>query len=335
MSDITAVSLSVSAEISSEEVEEAVNSVGTNILDTVKTLLSSVGVSTGGLSVSKILFSLVSSLVILAACLLIMKILLRFVDQLLQNSKIDKSLHAFVRSGTKIVAWVLTAILVVGSLGVDVSSLVAVLSVAGLAVSLALQNSLSNVAGGIMILISKPFEVGDLIECGDSTHFGTVKEIDLTYTKIQTVDKKLISIPNSTVSSANITNYTSEGYRLVVQTYDVAYENDIDNVKHALRIAIGRSELAVTDPEHEPFIHISAFGESAVTYTIRVWCRTADYWDLHFFLLEEVFRVFHQQGVIITYNRLNVELVNADGSQLDLSNPQKPDWSQTSHPNAL
>ncbi len=302
--------LAADAEIAVEEVvSEAVGEVKSNLFDTLHNLLNSIGLDPGNINVS----NLVSAAVILIVCLIVGNLMVLMLARILAHSKLDVTLHSFIRAGAKAVVYALSFTIAVGSMGVDVTSLVALLSVAGLAASLALQNSLSNVAGGIIILATKPFHVGDFIESGDQK--GTVLEIGMAYTKINTIDNKRVFIPNSVISEANIINYSTEGLRRVVLTFNVAYENDMDTVKEALHAIVNRCNTVIIDNEHEVFARLTEYGDSAITYTLRVWCKNEDYWDTYYFLLEEAGWVFAEMGVRITYNRLNVEIVNADGSQ--------------------
>jgi small conductance mechanosensitive channel len=286
-----------------EAATEVATEVAENVSNTKDQLLSSLGLELGSLAISNI----VAAVVILIVCLIAIKLIGSAVNKLLNRSKLDKTLHAFIQSAIKALLYVLTAIIVVGSLGFNVASLVAVLSVAGLAVSLAMQNSLSNLAGGIMILVTKPFLVGDFIEAAGQT--GTVLEIGMAYTKLGTLDNKRISIPNSSISGANIVNYSTEGKRRVDLTFSVAYENDVENVKRALEIAISHCDKVLTEDVDAPFVRLSEYGESTISYVVRVWCKNADYWDVHFFLLEEVGKVFQEQGVLLSYPRIVVEQV--------------------------
>jgi small conductance mechanosensitive channel len=280
---------------------DAAAEVAENVSNTKDQLLSSLGLELGSLAISNI----VAALVILIVCLIATKVICTAVGKLLRRSKLDKTLHAFIQSAVRALLYILTAIIVVGSLGFNVASLVAVLSVAGLAVSLAMQNSLSNLAGGIMILVTKPFLVGDFIEAGGQT--GTVQEIGMAYTKLSTLDNKRISIPNSAISSANIVNYSTEGKRRVDLTFSVAYENDVENVKNALHKTISRCDKVLTEGADAPFVRLSEYGESTITYTVRVWCKNADYWDVYFFLLEEAGKSFKEAGVQLSYKRIVVE----------------------------
>ncbi len=282
---------------------EVVSDISESVSNTKDTILSSLGLELGSVALSNI----VAAAVILVVCLVCIRIISGTVDKVLVRSKLDKTLHTFIKSAIRGLMYVVTAIIVVGSLGFNVSSLVAVLSVAGLAVSLAMQNSLSNLAGGIMILVTKPFLVGDFVEVGGQS--GTVLEIGMAYTKVNTIDNKRISIPNSAISGANIVNYSTEGMRRVDLTFNVAYENDVENVKSALKLAIDRCDKVLTEGAEAPFVRLSQYGDSTIAYIIRVWCKNADYWDVYFFLMEEVGRVFQEKGVQLSYNRIVVEQI--------------------------
>ncbi len=284
-----------------EGATEVISDISEDVSTAKDTILSSLGLELGSLALSNV----VAAVVILIVCLIAIKVVSKAVNKLLVKSKLDKTLHAFIKSTLRILMYVLTANIVLGSLGFNVTSLVAVLSVAGLAVSLATQNSLSNLAGGITILLTRPFLVGDYIEAGGQS--GTVLEIGIAYTKINSSDNRRISIPNSAISSANIVNYSTEGKRRVELTFGAAYESDVESVKNALKTAIGRCDKVLTEGKDAPFIRLSEYGESNITYLVRVWCKNADYWDVYYFLLEEVGKVFQEEGIQMSYNRLVVE----------------------------
>ncbi len=241
--------------------------------------------------------------VLVIVLLLLIKLLTRLFEKLLLRSKIDRSLHGFLRTGIKILLYFVAVIIVAGSLRVDVTSLIAVLSVAGLAVSLAIQGTLSNLAGGIVVLTTKPFHVGDYVDIGGSEGF--VEEIGMTYTRLLTYDHLVIFIPNSAVSSSNITNYTLDGKRRVELVIHACYTSPIDCVKAALRTAV---DTVGFDPEPEVLIQVSDYGDSAIAYTVRAWCPQEDYWDKHYALLEEIKRSFDAAGVQMSYPHLNVHL---------------------------
>lgn len=264
-------------------------------------ILSSLGISLANFTLNKLL----SAVLMLVICLVVVKILMAVVTKLLSNSKLERSLHTFIRTVVKVVLLFLTVLIVAASLGIDVTSLIAVLSVFGLAVSLAVQNSLSNVAGGIQILGSKPFVVGDFVEAGGVS--GTVVEIGIFYTKLSTGDNKLIQVPNSQISAEKIINYTAEEQRRVDLTFTVAYDAPVDTVKQAVQGVIGAHPLVMFTPE--PFVRVSSYGDSSIEYTVRAWCATGDYWTVYFDLMEQVKAAFDQVGVEMTYPHLNVHMM--------------------------
>lgn len=244
-------------------------------------------------------------LVMLVVCIVAVKILLVFVDKSITKLKVERSLHTFIKSTVRIVLWFLVILIMADAVGIPITSLVALFSVAGLAVSLSIQGILSNLAGGIMILVSKPFKVGDYIEAG--TTGGTVADIGLVYTKLKTVDNKIIFVPNKDVSSAKITNYTSQELRRVDFTLSVDYAADVELVKKTLLEVIHRQSKSLFTPD--PVVRVNDYKESAVEYVIRVWCATDDYWDLRFDLLEQAKKAFDEAGIELTYNHLNVHII--------------------------
>lgn len=253
-----------------------------------------------GMSLTTVLTIIVLVLVLIV----LIKLLTRLFDKFLSRSKIDRSLYGFLRAGVKILLYFIAATIVAGSLNIDVTSLIAVLSVAGLAVSLALQGALSNLAGGIVILTTKPLHVGDYVAISDQE--GYVEEIGMTYTKLATYDRRIIFIPNSTVTSSNITNYTVEGKRRVDLTVTASYDDDVDAVKAALHSAVDQVEGFLREPA--VFVRVSAYQDSAIAYTVRAWCESGDYWDCYYDLMEEVKRVFDREGIHMTYPHLNVHM---------------------------
>lgn len=246
---------------------------------------------------------LLPSILALVIGLIVAKILCRLFDRALGKSRLDASLHSFVRSLFHGVLYIIVILIVAGTLGFNVSSLVALLSVVSLAVSLAIQGALANIAGGIQVLSSHLFRVGDYVQLGDIS--GTVKEIRMVYTVITTTDNKDIFIPNSDVSAARITNYTTEAVRRVDLTFCVSYDADVDTVKAALREC-----AAVENVLDEPavFVGLDAFGESTVSYVLRAWCKTEHYWDVYFAIQENAQRVLKAANVELSYPHLNVHM---------------------------
>lgn len=275
-------------------------------MDEIKEAFSAVmGFSVVGVTVETIL----SALALLAVCLILVKILLKVTDKILRRTGIDRSLHIFLRTAVKAVLLFLTVLIVAPSLGVPVTSLVAVLSVAGLAVSLAVQNSLSNVAGGIQLLTAKPFTVGDYVEVGSIA--GTVAFVGIFYTRINTGDNKLVQIPNSQIAGEKIINYTAEPERRVDLKFTASYDAPVETVKQAMTQVMGSHPLTLTIPE--PFVRVSNYGDSSIEYTMRVWCATGDYWTVYFDMMEQVKEAFDKAGVEMTYPHLNVHMVTGEG----------------------
>lgn len=248
---------------------------------------------------------------LLVGCIVAMKVLLVLVDRTFQRLDMEKGLRTFLHAALRLLMWLVTLCIVLDYIGVPMTSLVAVLSVIGLAVSLAIQGTLSNLAGGIQVLLSKPFKAGDYVEAGGVS--GTVKEVGLAYTKLCTPDNKLISVPNGQISAEKITNYTTEERRRVDLTFDTSYDDDPVKVIALIKGVIGAHSKALFTPE--PFVRVSAYKDSSVEYTVRVWCATADYWDLYFDLLEQVKVVFDANGVQMTYPHLNVHLIEEEKKQ--------------------
>lgn len=230
-------------------------------------------------------------------------------NRILERGKIEKSLHTFLRTSVNILLWFLFALIVASALNIDVTSLVAVLSVVGLTISLAVQGSLSNLAGGIQVLLSKPFKVGDYIETNSVS--GTVAEISMSHTKLVTVDNKIIFVPNSEISAAKIVNYNAQENRRVDLTFNTSYDDTTEAVIGAIQSVIDAHPMALSDPE--PFVRLSAFRDSSVEYTVRVWCRTENYWSLYYDLLEQVRAAFDRAGIDLTYPHLNLHVLEGKG----------------------
>lgn len=243
---------------------------------------------------------------LLLACMVVMKVLLRLLDRTFRRLEVEKSLHTFVRAALRVFLWIITICLVLGYIGIPMTSLIAVLSVLGLAITLAVQGSLSNLAGGIQVLVSKPFKADDYIEVGSVG--GTVAEVGLVYTKLRTIDNKIISIPNGQISGEKIVNYSTEEKRRVDLTFNTSYDDAPERVTACIRDVIGAHPKAFFTPE--PFVRVSAYQASSVEYTVRVWCATEDYWALYFDLLEQVKAAFDRAGIEMTYNHLNVHMVD-------------------------
>lgn len=255
----------------------------------------------GTLSLSAIL----SALLVLIICLIVSKIIRGIVGRALDKSRLEDALKSFLKSAVKVGLWILTAIIVADSLGIPSASLVAILSVAGLALSLSIQNILSNLFSGLTILGTHPFSAGDYVELGGVS--GTVRSVGLFHTQVATVDNKLIYVPNSEVTASKILNYSAEDLRRVDMLFDASYDNSTEQVKAALYDAISGDARILVDPA--PQIALMSFKASAVEYTLRVWVAGKDYWDVYFDLNETVRESFARNNVQMTYDHVNVHLV--------------------------
>ena len=250
------------------------------------------------------LFDVLKFAVLVIVLIILVKLLTSLMSRIITRSKIDKSAHSFLLSIVKGVLWFIAITILASSLGVDITSLIAVLSVAGLAVSLALQGALANLAGGLVILTTKPFKVGDYVDIGGNEGF--VEEITMTYTKIVSWDRRTFYVPNSTVTGSNVMNYSVDGRRRVDMNFSVAYENNMDDVKAALTEAVNRVEKVQKD--QEIFVRLNAYEDHTIQYQVRCWCLGGDYWDVWFGLLEEVKRSFERNNISFSYNHMNVHM---------------------------
>lgn len=246
---------------------------------------------------------LTPSIVLVAAGILVIRLLMKLFDKALERSRLQRTANSMLRSGMKILLYFLLGLMVCSQLGVDVSSLVALLSVVSLAVSLAVQGTLSNTVGGIMLLATHPFTAGDYVEIG--TVGGTVLEVGLTYTRLVTPDNKVISIPNSTATTQEITNFSASGSRRVEIMTSASYDSPAATVKQALLEA---AAIPAVLAEPAPFVGVQSYGDSAITYVLRVWCEAKDYWDVYYAVNERIKERFDAAGVVMTYPHLNVHL---------------------------
>lgn len=242
-------------------------------------------------------------LVLLLVGLVAVRLLLRLFDRALERSRLERAAYAMLRSVMKVLLYFILLLLVAAQLGVDVSSLVAILSVISLALSLAVQGALTNVVGGVTLLTTRPFKAGDFVELGDQS--GTVLEVSVTYTKLQTPDNKIVSIPNSTAAAARITNFSAAGTRRVDLTVSASYRSPVESVKAAL-LRAANSPTSLFTPE--PFAGVKEYGDSAITYVLQVWSSALDYWTTYFTVNEAISREFAQDGIEMTYPHLNVHL---------------------------
>ena len=250
--------------------------------------------------------AVVRAIVIFIICYIAIKILNKAFSKLLGKSKhLDPSLKTFFCSAIKVALWSVAIMIIASALGINITSLVAVLSVAGVALSLALQGLLSNIFSGITILASRPIAVGNFVEVGGQS--GTVRTIGLFYTSLATVDNKIIYVPNGEITSGKIINYSAEPMRRVDIAVNTSYDCATEDVRTALNAAIAMTDKVLNEPA--PFVAIAAYNASTIEYTVRAWCNTADYWDVHFALNENIRASFAEHKVEMSYEHINVHMM--------------------------
>ena len=259
------------------------------IMDGLKSLVST--------SVEKI----VPALLILVVGLLVVRIVMTIVKKLLGKTKLEQAAHGLIKSVVRVVLYVLLCLIIAGSLGIDVTSIVALASVLTLAISLSVQNALTNVIGGFTLLYTHPFKSGDFVEIAGKS--GTVQEISMTYTKLATPDNKIISIPNSSVVSGDIINYTVAGTRRVEVTVRTVFSEPSQKILDAL-LQAATTDKVLLDPA--PMAVVTDYSESTVGYALRVWTRSEDYWDVFFAVNQNVKTIFDAQEIKMAYPHMHV-----------------------------
>ena len=230
------------------------------------------------------------------------KILNNLLSKALERRDLDPSIKTFLKSFVNILLTVLLIIAVVSALGVNTTSFAALLASVGVAAGMALSGNLSNFAGGLIILLLKPFKVGDYIEAQGVA--GTVTEIQIFHTLLKTVDNKVIYLPNGALSSGNITNYSKQPQRRVDLTISVEYGQDIDKAKAVLLAIFKKDARILQDPA--PFVAVAALAESSVNLTVRLWVSAADYWGVFFDTQETIYAEFNKQGISFPFPQLTV-----------------------------
>lgn len=255
----------------------------------------------GGYSLGHIL----SAILTLLICLVAVRLLLKLAKRLLDRSKrMNDRLRQIILTAVKVVLYILTGIITAGALGLNTSSLTALVSVLTLGVTLAAEDILGNVAGGLVILSSHPFNIGDEIEVSGTT--GIVREITLNHTKIETFDGQFVMQPNKELSSSRVINYTAMGRRRVVRKITASYDAPTEQVKTACLEAVAATPNVLPSPA--PVVYLTDYGSSAIEYSVRCWTETKDYWDVYFALNENLRDAFAAHNVEMTYDHLNVHI---------------------------
>jgi hypothetical protein len=257
----------------------------------------------GGYSLSHIL----SAILTLLICLLVSRLLLKLAKKLLhRGKKLNDRLRQIILTAIKVVLYVLTGIITAGALGLNTTSVTALVSVLTLGVTLAAEDILGNVAGGLVILSSHPFNIGDEIEISGTV--GVVREIALNHTKVETCNGQYVMLPNKELSSSRIINYTAMGRRRVVVNVTASYDAPTDTVKAACMEAVAATPNVL--PEPAPQAYLTGYGSSSIEYSVRCWTETKDYWGAYYALNENLRTAFAAHNVEMTYDHLNVHVLN-------------------------
>ena len=245
-----------------------------------------------------------TALLTLILGLWIIGIITRAIGRGMDKRNVDTSLGPFIQSLISVLLKVMLLISVIGMVGVEATSFVAVLGAAGLAVGLALQGTLQNFAGGVIILLLKPFKVGDWVDTG--SYSGTIHQIQIFNTILKTPDNKTIIIPNGGLANSSLTNYSAEPRRRVDFTFGVGYGDNTSKTRETLMSLIDADDRILKDPA--PFIGLSELGDSSVNFVVRVWVESGDYWGVYFDMNENVYNKFNEVGLNIPYPQMDVHV---------------------------
>ena len=246
--------------------------------------------------------SILLAAVIFIAGRFLISVINRLVAQMMERRKIDATIQSFLRSFINILLTILLLISVVSALGVNTTSFAALLASAGVAVGMALSGNLQNLAGGLIILLFKPYKVGDYVDAQGVS--GTVKEIQIFHTVLVTPDNKIIYVPNGSLSSGSVTNYSLSQLRRVDWTVGVEYGTEIEKVRQTVLDLIKKDGRILTEPA--PFIALSALADSSVNITIRVWVKNEDYWGVFFDMNQNIYEVFNREGISFPFPQVTV-----------------------------
>ena len=249
--------------------------------------------------------NLLMAVVVFAVGMVLIKLALKITEKALEKTKLDKSVHKFVMTATRYTLYIILAVVILTSLKVPTAPLVTVLGACGAAVALALKDSLGNIASGIIILANKPFIRGDVIEVTGIT--GIVQSIDLLVTTLKTTDNKVITIPNGTITASVLVNYSREEKRRVYLTFTISYDSDIAKAKDVL-LAVAESNSDIfADPA--PVIGVAEHQDSAILLDLKVWCENSRYYDVRYYLEEQVKLAFDEANITIPYPQMDVRVI--------------------------
>ena len=286
-------------EISSSEVKDAVeNVIGEEAADAAADVAKSF--------LETMENPLIRAAVTMIVCIIVAKIVLSLTNKAVKKMKLEPTANKFVGSLIHVVVYAVAVLVIAGTLGVDVTSLVAIFSVVGAAFALAAQNTLANFFGCILLLVSKPLLAGEYVVTTGGE--GVVQEVGLLHTNFLMPDNRVVVVPNNTIVSGVIVNCSRGGTRRVDLNFSISYDADMESVKRVIVEVMEANPMVLREPEL-PFARVTAFGESAVTYTARFWCKGSDFWPVQYDLLEQTKMALDKAGIEIPYNHLNVHMI--------------------------
>ncbi len=252
--------------------------------------------------------SLIGALIIFIIGKWIARVLQRLAVKLMRNNSLDETLVTFIESLIYILLMIVVVLAALNTLGVETTSFVAILGAAGLAIGLALQGTLGNVGSGVMLISFRPFKVGDFVSVAGET--GSVAAISIFATTLHTPDNKVVTIPNSAITSGNITNFSAKEVRRLNLTFGIGYGDDLKKAKQILLDIIAQDERVLDDPA--PFVGVSELADSSVNFVFRPWVKSEDYWDVYFDMNEKVKLTFDEKGISIPFPQMDVHLNKID-----------------------
>lgn len=285
----------------SEQISQGVEQTSESSMRFLQSVANAIGLNLQNLSLGKMLWSVA----VLIVLIIISNILSKIFSNMIKKTKMSESLRKFIVRMIKFMMIFISVMIFADSIGIPITSIVAIFSLFGLAISLSLQNLLGNIMSGISILMLKPFDIGDFIETDIS---GTVSAIGLFYTELKTIDNKTVFIPNEHIVDCKLTNYTRQDRRRIDIQANAAYDCDIKTVKLALLDAIKSVDTILNEPA--PIVGVSKYGDSAVIYDVRAWTETDNYWPSYYALMEAISASYKKHGVSMAYNRLEVDILS-------------------------
>lgn len=297
---------SLTEEVSDIVTEEASADTTNEVMGSIQESVEKTsGILNDGLGyIQKALPTVIIALVILIVGILISKLIAKIVGKAVSKSNVNGAAKSFLVSLIKIILYIAVVIMALSVLNVPMSSIITILGAAGLAISLALQSCLSNLSGGFIILFTKPFTTGDIIELDDSV--GTVRDIGIFYTKIVTFDNKTVFIPNGKVTDAKIVNYTETPTRRIDLTFDISYSTDFGRAREVILEIISNEKLILKTPE--PIVRMSAHNSSSISIDVLVWVNNADYLTERYNMTEAVKAAFDENGIVIPFPQLDIHV---------------------------